>query len=80
MGDRCAKESQDAIPRETGNRTLILVNRLDHVFKGIVDNLRPILRIEMLGCCRGAFHITKEHGDDPPFANHPTALARQFKF
>ena len=70
MGDGCAEEGQDGVAHQPGHRAFVLVDRLDHVLEGAVDDLGPLLRVELVGGGGGAFDIAEEHGDDAAFAHH----------
>ncbi len=68
------EERQERIAHESCDRSLIAVDRFDHVRKSPIHDLRPILGVQLLGGSRRAFEIAEQHSHDTALADHPALV------
>ena len=80
MGQGRAEKGQDAVAHQPRHRALVAIDRGDHVLERAVDDLGPLLRVQVAGRGGGSFHVAEQHGDDPPLADHSIAAAGSFQF
>ncbi len=79
MGYRGPEEGKDGIAHESGQSPLVSVDRADQVLECAVDDLGPLLGVELLGGSSGALEIGEEHRDGSPFTGHRAARSSRFE-
>ncbi len=75
-----AEKGENGIAHEPRDQAFILVDRLDHVLEGAVDDLGPIFGVQLFGGGGRTFDITEENRDHAPFTLHGATRARRFQF
>ena len=77
MGDGRSEEREHCVALQPGQSAFVPAHRRNQMFEGAVDDLCPVLRVEMLGRGRRSLDVGKEHRHRSPFALHgPTGACR----
>ncbi len=59
MSNGRTEEGQEAITQQTGDSALITEDGLDHVLEGSVDDLGPLLGVQITGCRSRTRYVTE---------------------
>ena len=79
VGDGSAEEGEYGVAHQTCERSLVAVDGTDEPLERPVDDVCPVLRVELLGGSRRPLHVGEQHRDRPPFAGHRLAGPRRLE-